>query len=101
MKIAAAEAQWTTCGPCWSRCSRSAATTSRRARPGLAIPRLLPLLATDHGDSKVAEVWLIVAGAAMFAAYSVFRRRGLLAAGRRGNVPGPGQPAPNGGKTVQ
>ena len=99
MKIAAAEAQWTTCQPCSFSLFQIGGNNDHTPTQTLAIPHLLSLLATNSWNGKVTEVWLIVAGAAMFAAFpGDFRPPRLLGSGPPGNVPGPGQPARMAGK---
>jgi cytochrome d ubiquinol oxidase subunit I len=54
MKIAAAEAQWTTCQPCsFSIIQIGGGNQDRTPTQILAIPHLLSLLATNHWDGKV------------------------------------------------
>jgi cytochrome bd ubiquinol oxidase subunit I len=54
MKIAAAEAQWTTCQPCsFSLFQIGGGNKDQTPTQILAIPHLLSLLATNHWDGKV------------------------------------------------
>jgi cytochrome d ubiquinol oxidase subunit I len=54
MKIAAAEAQWTTCQPCsFSLIQIGGGNRDQTPTQILAIPHLLSLLATNHWDGKV------------------------------------------------
>jgi cytochrome bd ubiquinol oxidase subunit I len=54
MKIAAAEAQWTTCQPCsFSLFQIGGGNNDQTPTEILAIPHLLSLLATNHWDGKV------------------------------------------------
>ncbi|HUZ26873.1 MAG TPA: cytochrome ubiquinol oxidase subunit I [Streptosporangiaceae bacterium] len=54
MKIAASEAQWTTCQPCsFSVFQIGGGNQDRSPTQILAIPHLLSLLATNHWDGKV------------------------------------------------
>jgi cytochrome d ubiquinol oxidase subunit I len=54
MKIAAAEAQWTTCQPCsFSLIQIGGGNNDHTPTQILAIPHLLSLLATNHWDGKV------------------------------------------------
>jgi len=54
MKIAAAEAQWTTCQPCsFSLIQIGGGNDDQTPTQILAIPHLLSLLATNHWDGKV------------------------------------------------
>jgi cytochrome d ubiquinol oxidase subunit I len=54
MKIAAAEAQWTTCQPCsFSMFQIGGGNNDHSPTQILAIPHLLSLLATNHWDGKV------------------------------------------------
>ncbi len=54
MKIAAAEAQWTTCQPCsFSLIQIGGGNRDQTPTKILAIPHLLSLLATNHWDGKV------------------------------------------------
>ena len=54
MKIAAAEAQWTTCQPCsFSLFQIGGGNNDHTPTQILAIPHLLSLLATNHWDGKV------------------------------------------------
>jgi cytochrome d ubiquinol oxidase subunit I len=54
MKIAAAEAQWTTCQPCsFSVIQIGGGNRDQTPTKILAIPHLLSLLATNHWDGKV------------------------------------------------
>ncbi|MDQ2875304.1 MAG: cytochrome ubiquinol oxidase subunit I [Actinomycetota bacterium] len=54
MKIAAAEAQWTTCQPCsFSIFQVGGGSQDRTPTQIFAIPHLLSLLATNHWDGKV------------------------------------------------
>ncbi|HEY3980915.1 MAG TPA: cytochrome ubiquinol oxidase subunit I [Streptosporangiaceae bacterium] len=54
MKIAAAEAQWTTCQPCsFSIIQVGGGSQDRTPTQILAIPHLLSLLATNHWNGKV------------------------------------------------
>jgi cytochrome bd ubiquinol oxidase subunit I len=54
MKIAAAEAQWTTCQPCsFSLFQIGGGNNDQTPTQILAIPHLLSLLATNHWDGKV------------------------------------------------
>ncbi len=54
MKIAAAEAQWTTCQPCsFSLIQIGGGKDDQTPTQILAIPHLLSLLATNHWDGKV------------------------------------------------
>jgi cytochrome d ubiquinol oxidase subunit I len=54
MKIAAAEAQWTTCQPCsFSLIQIGGGNQDQTPTQILAIPHLLSLLATNHWDGKV------------------------------------------------
>src|SRR5580692_7932730 len=54
MKIAAAEAQWTTCQPCsFSLFQIGGGNQDQTPTQILAIPHLLSLLATNHWDGKV------------------------------------------------
>ena len=54
MKIAAAEAQWTTCQPCsFSLFQIGGGNNDQTPTEILAIPHLLSLLATDHWNGKV------------------------------------------------
>jgi cytochrome bd ubiquinol oxidase subunit I len=54
MKIAAAEAQWTTCQPCsFSLFQIGGGNRDQTPTQILAIPHLLSLLATNHWDGKV------------------------------------------------
>ncbi len=54
MKIAAAEAQWTTCQPCsFSLFQIGGGNNDQTPTEIIAIPHLLSLLATNHWDGKV------------------------------------------------
>ena len=54
MKIAAAEAQWTTCQPCsFSLFQVGGGNNDHTPTQILAIPHLLSLLATNHWNGKV------------------------------------------------
>jgi cytochrome d ubiquinol oxidase subunit I len=54
MKIAAAEAQWTTCQPCsFSLFQIGGGNQDQTPTQIIAIPHLLSLLATNHWDGKV------------------------------------------------
>jgi cytochrome bd ubiquinol oxidase subunit I len=54
MKIAAAEAQWTTCQPCsFSMFQIGGGNNDQTPTEIIAIPHLLSLLATNHWDGKV------------------------------------------------
>jgi cytochrome bd ubiquinol oxidase subunit I len=54
MKIAAAEAQWTTCQPCsFSLIQIGGGNNDQKPTQILAIPHLLSLLATNHWNGKV------------------------------------------------
>ena len=54
MKIAAAEAQWTTCQPCsFSLFQIGGGNNDQTPTEIIAIPHLLSLLATNHWNGKV------------------------------------------------